>query len=75
MEEILQLILKRQDELKSDLERINSLSANALHHSSRVSDALQDSIKKIDPEKKAVVQQLMGIGNQIPGVVEAGFRE
>lgn len=75
MEEILQLILKRQGELKSDLERIDSLSANALHHSSRVNDALQDSIRKIDPEKKAVVQQLMGIINQIPGFVEAGFTE
>ena len=44
MKEAIELITARQVELESKLRNISALSTSAIHHSSRINDALTDAI-------------------------------
>lgn len=75
MENIIELINKRQEEVQESIKAVSDFISDPSYHSNRIREALADSIKKIDPEQEAVIQQLMGIINQVPQFIELGFSE
>ena len=76
MLEVVDLLEKRKQELELELRETSSLITSPTYHSSRTAEALQEAVQKMNSDNKdTIISQLLGVINQIPSFIEAGFSD